>query len=347
MNELDTLIEIALRSKATDLHICENTTIRLRIDNNLQENSQFYAPPNIVADQILQRLPRNVSEKLSRQFSEGNDIDCAITTFSNSRIRANIYRTNTGVQIALRVLPAKVMTAGEIGLPFAVTEICKRKSGLFVVTGANSSGKTTTLASMIDIINNSQPAHILTIENPIEYIIKNKMSLISQREVGLHAPTFYDALRSAVRENPDIVVIGEMRDIETTRIAIELAEMGRLVFATLHTRTAPSTIDRLIGQFPAGEQEQIRLMISENLIGVLSQTLCAKKTGGLIAAFEYLQTTDAVKNIIRERKIPQLLSLMQTSKHLGMMTMEDSIRGLLDKGIITEDEARKKSYRLL
>lgn len=345
MNELDTIIEISLRNKATDVHLCDNTTLRLRIDNELQENTQFYAPANIVADQILKRLPPNVSEKLSQQFAQGNDIDCAITTISNTRVRANIYRTNAGTQIALRILPAQIMTANEIGLPFAITEVCKKKSGLFVITGANSSGKTTTLSALIDIINNSQQAHILTIENPIEYIIKNKKSFVSQREVGYHTPSFYEALRSAVRENPDVVVIGEMRDIETTRIAIELAEMGRLVFATLHTRTAPSTIDRLIGQFPAGEQEQIRLMISENLIGVLSQTLCAKKNGGLVAAFEYLQTTDAVKNIIREKKIPQLLSLMQTSKHLGMVTMEDSIRELLARGIITEEEANKKAYR--
>ena len=343
MNELDTLIEIGLRSKATDIHITEAITPRLRIDNILYEYSNFYASPNIVAEQILQRLPQYINEKLSKQFSEGKDIDCAITTFSNSRVRANIYRTYQGIQIALRILPAKIMTAGEIGLPFAVTEICKKESGLFVVTGANSTGKTTTLASLVEIINNSQPKHILTIENPIEYVFKNKMSLISQREVGVHTPSFYDALRSAVRENHDIVVIGEMRDIETTRIAIELAEMGRLVFATLHTRTAPSTIDRLIGQFPASEQEQIRMMLSDNLIGVLSQTLLTKKDGGLVAAFEYLQSTDGVKNIIRERKIPQLLSVIQTSKHLGMMTMEDSINGLLSHGIITEEEARSKS----
>ena len=345
MNEFDTLIEVGLRTRATDIHICENLTPRLRIDNRLQEFSQFYAPPNLVVEQILSRLPPNISEKSAKQFAEGKDIDCAITTFSNSRVRANIYRTNAGTQIALRILPAKILTAGEIGLPFAITEVCKKKSGLFVVTGANSSGKTTTLASLIEIINNSQPAHILTIENPIEYVFKNKMSIISQREVGIHTPSFYDALRSAVRENPDVVVLGEMRDIETTRIAIELAEMGRLVFATLHTRTATSTIDRLIGQFPSGEQEQIRMMISENLIGVLSQTLLAKKAGGLIAGFEYLQTTDAVKNMIRERKIPQLLSVMQTSRNLGMMTMEDSIKGLLEKGIITEEEAKLKSYR--
>ena len=345
MNELDSIIELGLRSKATDIHICENLAPRMRIDNKLHDCSQLYAQPNVVVDQILQRIPQNISAKLTQQFSEGKDIDCAIKTFSNSRVRANVYRTSAGVQIALRILPAKIMTAGEIGLPFAVTEVCKKKSGLFVVTGANSSGKTTTLASIVEIINNSQATHILTIENPIEYVFKNKMSLISQREVGVHTPSFYDALRSAVRENTDVVVIGEMRDIETTRIAIELAEMGRLVFATLHTRTAPSTIDRLVGQFPAGEQEQIRMMLSENLIGVLSQTLLAKKNGGLVAAFEYLQTTDGVKNMIRERKIPQILSVIQTSKHLGMMTMEDSIKGLLDNGVITEEEAKSKSYR--
>jgi len=347
MNELDLLIETALRSRATDLHICENAAPRVRIDGAICEMKAVpaYATPETLARQIFSRLPPKVSEKLEGIFAKGGDIDCAITGVMGIRARANIYRSQSGQQIALRLLPSQIFSAEQIGVPFVAMELCKSKSGIFIVAGANGTGKTTTLASMIEIINNSKRSHVLTIENPVEYIFKSKMSLISQREVGLHAPDFYTALRSSLRENPDVVMLGEMRDLETARTALELAETGILVLATLHTKTAPSTIDRLVGQFPSNEQPQIRYMLAESLLGVLSQTLVEKKNGGLVAAFEFLKSTDAVKNIIREQKNHQLIDVIQTSRNLGMCTMEDSLLSLVQKGIIDSNEALAKAYR--
>ena len=204
-------------------------------------------------------------------------------------------------------------------------------------------GKSTTIAALIDIMNSTRQVHILTIENPIEHVFKSRKALITQREVGTHTPDFYSALRSSVRENPDVIIVGELRDLETTRTAIELAETGHLVIASLHTRTAISTIDRLIGQFPSAEQQQIRMMISESLIGVLSQTLLVRKSGGLVAAFEVLIATPAVRNLIREQKIPQIKSLMQTGKNIGMFTLDDSLLGLAESGTVSAEEALSKS----
>ncbi len=346
MIELDTIIESAMRFNATDLHIIENDTPKIRVNGRIKDvHTTTQIPTQLLVEQIFTRLPALSAQKARTSFTKGKDIDCAISTPNGSRARANIYQTNSGLQIAIRLLPSKILQISDIGLPFAITDICKRKSGLFIVTGANASGKTTTLASIIETINTSQQTHILTIENPIEYLFKSRLSLITQREIGTHAESFYSALRSSVRENPDVIMLGEMRDIETTRTAIELAETGRLVFATLHTRTASSAIDRLIGQFPAGEQNQVRIMLSENLIGVLSQTLLEKKGGGLIAGFELLLNTDAIRNMIREQKTPQIQSAIQMGKNVGMISMEQSILQLLERGLITKEEALAKAYR--
>ncbi len=346
MIELDAIIESAIRLNATDLHVRENDIPRLRIDGKIKETrTSISISPAIIVEQIISRLPPLSAEKAKELFAKGEDIDCAFSALGNARVRANIYKTNSGLQIAFRLLPSKILQAGEINLPFPISDVCKQKSGIFIVTGANGCGKSTSLAAMIEMINAAQQLHILTIENPIEYLFRTKNSLISQREIGTHSPSFYEALRSSVRENPDVIVLGEMRDLETTRTAIELAEMGRLVLATLHTRTAPSTIDRLINQFPSNEQNQIRMMLSENLIGVLSQTLLEKIGGGLIAGFELLLCTDAVRNMIREQKIPQISSAIQTGKNIGMCTMEDSIFNLVQRGIVSKEEAISKAYR--
>lgn len=344
MKDLDTIIETAFRKNASDIHLRDGAKARIRIDNSLAE---FPDLPTVnmqsLVDEIFDYLTEDERNAMLALRKAGMDMDCAFSNISGIRLRANIYKTQGGLCAALRIIRPDRLSAGEIGLPFSVTDVCNKKSGLFLVTGANGMGKSTTIAALIDIMNSTRQVHILTIENPIEHVFKSRKALITQREVGTHTPDFYSALRSSVRENPDVIIVGELRDLETTRTAIELAETGHLVIASLHTRTAISTIDRLIGQFPSAEQQQIRMMISESLIGVLSQTLLVRKSGGLVAAFEVLIATPAVRNLIREQKIPQIKSLMQTGKNIGMFTLDDSLLGLAESGTVSAEEALSKS----
>ena len=344
MKDLDTIIETAFRKNASDIHLRDGAKARIRIDNSLAE---FPDLPTVnmhsLVDEIFDYLTEDERNAMLALRKAGKDMDCAFSNISGIRLRANIYKTQGGLCAALRIIRPDRLSAGEIGLPFSVTDVCNKKSGLFLVTGANGMGKSTTIAALIDIMNSTRQVHILTIENPIEHVFKSRKALITQREVGTHTPDFYSALRSSVRENPDVIIVGELRDLETTRTAIELAETGHLVIASLHTRTAISTIDRLIGQFPSAEQQQIRMMISESLIGVLSQTLLVRKSGGLVAAFEVLIATPAVRNLIREQKTPQIKSLMQTGKNIGMFTLDDSLLGLAESGTVSAEEALSKS----
>ena len=344
MKDLDTIIETAFRKNASDIHLRDGAKARIRIDNSLAE---FPDLPTVnmqsLVDEIFDYLTEDERNAMLALRKEGKDMNCAFSNISGIRLRANIYKTQGGLCAALRIIRPDRLSAGEIGLPFSVTDVCNKKSGLFLITGANGMGKSTTIAALIDIMNSTRQVHILTIENPIEHVFKSRKALITQREVGTHTPDFYSALRSSVRENPDVIIVGELRDLETTRTAIELAETGHLVIASLHTRTAISTIDRLIGQFPSAEQQQIRMMISESLIGVLSQTLLVRKSGGLVAAFEVLIATPAVRNLIREQKIPQIKSLMQTGKNIGMFTLDDSLLGLAESGTVSAEEALSKS----
>lgn len=335
MTDLDMWLELATNYKATDIHISENKAPRLRIGGDvLAMNNAVPLPVGGVVKDIFSRLGETRRARAEKLFDSGNDVDCSFDFKNGARIRCNIFRTVSGLSIALRMIPAKRLTAEEIGIPEAAVRMCGARGGLFIVTGANGSGKTSTLAALLDIINETRPVHILTIEDPIEYLIDSRRAWVSQREVFTHVPDFYSALRSSVRENPDVVMLGEMRDVETTRTALELAETGHLVLATLHTRSAVSSIDRLIGQFESGEQYQIRMMLSESLLGVLAQTLLPKVGGGLIAAFELLLTNSSVKNLIREHKIGQLETVIQTNSRQGMVTMEDSLRALEAAGKI-------------
>jgi len=231
----------------------------------------------------------------------------------------------------------------ELGLPPVISEIARREKGLVLVTGPTGSGKSTTLAAMIDLLNQEREGHILTIEDPIEFLHKNKKSLINQREVGPHTNSFEKALRAALREDPDIILVGEMRDLETIKLALTAAETGHLVFATLHTSSAPKTVDRIIDVFPATQQAQVRAMLSESIQAIISQVLCKKIGGGRAAALEILMGSTAVRNLIREGKIHQIPSVMQTSQNIGMQTMEMSLRELAQKGKITRETAIEKS----
>jgi twitching motility protein PilT len=242
-----------------------------------------------------------------------------------------------------RTIPAKIISAEKLGLSTAITDLCGLHKGLVLVTGPTGSGKSTTLCAMVDLINRTRSGHIITIEDPIEFVHENKQCLINQREIGPHTRSFKRALRAALREDPDVVLVGEMRDLETISIAIETAETGHLVFGTLHTTTAYSTIDRIIDQYPPDQQEQIRVMLSESLKGVVSQTLCKKIGGGRCAALEILLVNPAVSNLIREGKTFQIPSIMQTSKNVGMRLLNEALTELVEKKLVLPDEAMSKA----
>ena len=343
--DFENLMDGAVRAGATDVHITVGKVPRLRVDrklvmgacHNIMERDTVLG----VIEYVLSQLKGEEAAKRRAAWDSKKDVDCAFTYKSMVRVRVNIFRTEKGESIAFRIMQPRRFSVTEIGIPFPAVEFCNAKGGFFLVSGAAGSGKTTTLAALIDVINKTRTAHILTVEDPVEYIFEDNLSIISQREVGVHVDSFYSALRSSLRENPDLVVVGELRDLETTRIAIEMAETGHLVFATLHSRGAVSSIDRLVGQFPAGEQNQMRQMISESLLGILSQRLFAKKGGGLVAAFELLCATPAVRNLIREQKYGQICSTIQTGADYGMVTMESSIARLIQLGKISADSMNK------
>ncbi len=277
------------------------------------------------------------------EWKETGDSDFAYEIRGLARFRVNAARDRKGPMAVFRVIPAQVVTAEQLNISKEVQQLCYLTKGLVLVTGPTGSGKSTTLCGLVDLINRTRTDHIITIEDPIEFVHENKKCVITQRQVGVHTDSFKRALRSALREDPDIVLVGEMRDLETIAIAIETAETGHLVFGTLHTTTAASTVDRIIDQFPADRQSQIRVMLSESLKGVISQTLCKKLGGGRVAAREILLTTPAISNLIREGKTFQIPSIIQTSKQLGMLTLNDALLELVEKKEVSPDEAYMKS----
>jgi len=282
-------------------------------------------------------------ERNQRELNETSDTDFAHMIEGVARFRANVFRDRRGVGAVFRQIPFELLSVDQIGLPKRVLDLCWLSKGLVLVTGPTGSGKSTTLATLIDFINENRKDHIITIEDPIEFVHDNKKCLVNQREVGMHTQSFSSALRAALREDPDIVLVGEMRDLETIAIAIETAETGHLVFGTLHTTSAVSTVDRLIDQFPPEQQSQIRVMLSESLRGVVAQVLCKKDGGGRAAAYEVLMTTPAVSNLIREGKTYQIASVMQTGRKLGMQTMNDHLLELVTSGRVRPEEAYVKS----
>jgi twitching motility protein PilT len=255
----------------------------------------------------------------------------------------NVFKDRRGVGGVLRVIPTKILTVDDLDVPKVVRDMCFLNKGLVLVTGPTGSGKSTTLAAMVDLINKNRQDHIITIEDPVEFVHETKNCLVNQREVHLDTTSFSAALRAALREDPDIVLVGEMRDLETVSIAIETAETGHLVFGTLHTTTAVGTVDRIIDQFPADRQDQIRMMLAESLKGVIAQTLCKRIGGGRVAALEIMVGSTAVSNLIREGKTFQIPSLMQTQKQAGMQTLNDALFSLVREGVVAADEAYHKS----
>jgi twitching motility protein PilT len=278
------------------------------------------------------------------EFAARSDTDFAHANHL-ARFRVNVLADRHGIGAVLRQIPARILSAADMGLPPAVVDLCFLTKGLVLVTGPTGSGKSTTLAALIDHVNRNRDDHIITIEDPVEFVHENRRCIVTQREVGTHTQSFKSALRAALREDPDVVLVGELRDLETIAIAIETAETGHLVFGTLHTDTAPSTVDRIIDQFPSDRQSQVRTMLSESLRAVVTQTLCKKVGGGRVAALEILLCTSSVSNLIREGKTFQIPSVMQTGKGLGMTTLNDSLLDLVKKGLVAPGEALAKSVR--
>ena len=338
--EVETLLKAMLAESASDLHLRVGEPPILRTHGEMKRLGNV---PPLGNDAVEAMLLAMMPERNRLQFDELNDTDFAYELPGSARFRCNALRDRRGVGAVFRVIPATVVTVEQMGLSEEVQRLCYLTKGLVLVTGPTGSGKSTTLCALVDLINRVRHDHVITIEDPIEFVHPNKNCLITQRQVGSHTSSFKHALRAALREDPDIVLVGELRDLETVSIAIETAETGHLVFGTLHTTSAVSTIDRLIDQFPADRQDQVRVMLSESLKGVISQTLCRKIGGGRIAAREVLLSIPAVANLIREAKTFQIPSIMQTSKRLGMVTLNDALIDLVDREQVESKEAYYKA----
>jgi len=336
---IDALFRSLVESGASDLHLRTGEPPMLRLHGELTRQSQ----PPLSTEQLETMLVSIMTPKELGEYREGGDTDWAYEIGGLARFRCNAGRDRFGPMAVFRVIPNQIRTADEMGLSREVQNLCYLTKGLVVVTGPTGSGKSTTLAGLVDLINRTRTDHIITIEDPIEFVHPSKKCLVTQRQVGLHTRSFKHALRAALREDPDIILVGEMRDLETVSIAIETAETGHLVFGTLHTTTAASTIDRIIDQFPADRQSQVRVMLSESLRGVIAQTLCKKVGGGRVAAREVLLSIPAVSNLIREGKTFQIPSIMQTNRKAGMVTLNDALIELVDSRLVEPKEAYMKA----
>jgi len=337
---IDVLLRKMVEMGASDLHISVGSPPILRLDGDV---IPVPGASTLREQDTVQLLRPMMPRRNIEQFDATNDTDFAHEIAGVARFRSNVFRDIGGVGGVFRVIPTKILSVEQLGLPTNLLGLTNLAKGLVVVTGPTGSGKSTTLAALIDYINATQKKHIITIEDPVEFVHPNKMSLINQREVGVHTKSFKAALKAALREDPDIVLLGEMRDLETISIAMETAETGHLVFGTLHTSSAPSTIDRIIDQFPTDQQNQVRTMLSTSLKGVIAQMLCKKKGGGRAAALEVMMGVPAISNLIREGKIFQIPSIMQTSKNIGMRMMNDSLFDLVKSGRVDANEALSKS----
>jgi len=333
---MDELFHIVCREKASDLHISAGSPPMLRHDGDIK------AIPgrNPLSREDTEKLLLPIAPERNREeFARRHDTDFAYEIPGLARFRCNFFLDRKGMGGVFRQIPTKIISAEEMGLSKEILALCDLPKGLVLVTGPTGSGKSTTLCALIDHINKNRTDHIITIEDPLEFVHENKSCLINQRQVGEHTNSFKDALRAALREDPDIVLVGEMRDLETVAIAIETAETGHLVFGTLHTSSAPSTVDRIIDQFSSDRQGQIRVMLAESLKGVISQMLCKKIGGGRVPVLEVLIGTPSVANLIREGKVFQIPSVMQTGKKYGMCLMNESFTELVKKKIVAPQEA--------
>ncbi|HUI26046.1 MAG TPA: type IV pilus twitching motility protein PilT [Candidatus Kryptonia bacterium] len=337
--DITQLLTFAHQQGASDVHLSSDEPPMLRLHGDMKRLEH----PALSAEEVHHMCFDIMSDVLRKTFDETHDVDFSFELGDIARFRVNVFRQRKGEAACFRLIPSKVMTMEQLGLPSVLRDICDKEKGLVLVTGPTGSGKSTTLAAMIDYINETFEGHILTIEDPIEFVHLSKKCLINQREVGSHTMSFSNALRGALREDPDVILVGEMRDLETISLALTAAETGHLVFATVHTSSAPKTVDRIIDVFPGSQQEQIRTMFAESIQAIITQTLCKQRVGGRIAALEILIGTPAVRNLIREAKVHQLPSAMQTGQAVGMQTLDMALLDLVNKNMITREEAQART----
>jgi twitching motility protein PilT len=339
VNRVDKLLRIMVDKKASDLHLAVGSPPMVRVDGDLQRLKW-----RTLTEEEFESLLVPISpEKPLREWRATGDTDFAYAMGEVARFRVNLFRQEHGSGAVLRMIPPRVLAIEELGLPALVANVARIARGLVLVTGPTGSGKSTTLAALLDWINRTRASHIITIEDPVEFIHRPSKSVISHRELGFDTPTFAGALKAALREDPDVVLVGELRDLETMSMALQAAETGLLVFGTLHTNSAAKAVDRLIDSFPAEEQEQVRTVLAEVLKGVVAQVLLKKKGGGRAAAFEVLRGSSALSNNIREGKTAMINTLIQTGRNAGMIGMDQSLADLVVAGIVETDEAFEKA----
>jgi twitching motility protein PilT len=338
--DLTELLAFVVKNKASDLHLSSGLPPMIRVHGDIR---RINVPP--LEHKDVHGMVYDIMNDGQRKFYEENlECDFSFAVPNLARFRVNAFVQQRGAAAVLRTIPSKVLTLDELKCPKIFVEIADQPRGIVLVTGPTGSGKSTTLAAMVNHINETEQGHILTIEDPIEFVHESKKSLINQREVGPHTLSFSNALRSALREDPDVILVGEMRDLETIRLALTGAETGHLVFGTLHTSSAAKTIDRVVDVFPAAEKEMVRAMLSESIRAVISQTLLKTKDGsGRVAAHEIMIGTPAIRNLIRENKIAQMYSAIQTGRNIGMQTLDQNLQEMVQRNVISSGEARGKA----
>jgi twitching motility protein PilT len=335
MPTMEELVREAVGKGSSDLHLSAGGPPRVRVDGDLVATEH----PSLDAAGVQALVESIMTPEQRERFHAEHELDFSWAIGDAGRFRVNVFMQGRGPGAVLRTIPTIIPSFESLQLPPILAELCKRERGLVLVTGPTGSGKSTTLAAMVDMVNETWDAHILTIEDPVEFVHQSKRCLVNQREVGAHTASFSAALRSALREDPDVILVGELRDLETISLALTAAETGHLVFGTLHTSSAPKTVDRIIDVFPAGQQSQIRTMLAESLEAVIAQRLMKKVGGGRIAACEILVGTTAVRNLIREGKLHQIPSMMQTGQSQGMVTFDMAIADLQKRGLVAKEVA--------
>jgi len=339
MAQVDKFLKFLVKERGSDLHIVTDSPPIVRIDGELQK---MKLPP-MSKDQVSSLIYEVMPKRNQREFEVVHDTDFTYEIANLARFRTNVYLDLKGPGMAMRVIPFDIMTVEDLGLPQKIIDLVMLPKGIILCTGPTGCGKTTTLAALLHYANQHRTDHVVTIEDPVEFVHENVNCIFTHREVGTHTESFKRALRESFREDPDIILVGEMRDLETAALAISAAETGHLVLSTVHTTTASSTVDRIIGQFPPDRQPRIRIMLANTLKAVISQQLCRRKVKGRVAAFEILAVHSAVANLIRENKTYQLPSIIQTGKKYGMMNMNESLMALIEDGIVDLEEAYSKS----
>jgi len=334
------LLAFAVKNNASDLHLSSGVPPMIRVDGDMKRINM----PALSHKEVHSMVYDIMNDKQRKAYEEFFETDFSFEIPKLARFRVNAFNQNRGAGAVFRTIPSKILTLEQLNCPPVFAELSLKPRGMVLCTGPTGSGKSTTLAAMVNHLNENEFGHILTVEDPIEFVHDSKKCLINQREVGPHTLSFANALRSALREDPDCILVGEMRDLETIRLALTAAETGHLVFGTLHTSSAAKTVDRIVDVFPAAEKEMVRSMLSESLIGVISQTLCKTKDGaGRVAAHEIMLGTAAIRNLIRENKVAQMYSSIQTGNNLGMQTLDQNLADLVRRNIVSPAEARGKA----